>query len=93
MTGGTVSRSFKINFNKAFVYKVHQRLVEMKKEENRVHEDANAVKETVAVMNLGKARRSSAAKGDGAFAGADVGSTVSLNRQATGSTQRALCGV
>jgi hypothetical protein len=31
--------------------------------------------------------------GEGAAVGSNVGAGVSLNRQATGSTQRALCGV
>jgi hypothetical protein len=32
------------------------------------------------------------ASGEGAFAGAGCGSSVSLNRQASGSTQKALSG-
>jgi hypothetical protein len=93
LTGSSVSRSFKINFRKAFADKVGQRLKEMKIEENRVHDDAKAVKDEVALMKFGRAKATSGAKGDGAFAGAGIGSSVSLNRQASGSTQRALCGV
>jgi hypothetical protein len=93
LTGSPLSRSFKTNFRKAFVDKVGTRLNEMKIEENRVHQDANAVKEQVALMKLGRAKPVSGPSGAGAFAGGNVGSTVSLNRQASGSSQKALCGV
>jgi hypothetical protein len=93
LTGGKVSRGFKINFRKAFADKVGQRLREMKIEEGRVHEDANAVKSKLALMKLTTGKHYAGAKGDGAYAGAGIGSSVSLNRQASGSTQRALCGV
>jgi hypothetical protein len=93
LTGKTVSRSFKLNFRKAFADNVALRLFEMKKEENRVHDDADAVKNKLSQMRFGRARKMNGASGDGAFAGAGVGSSVSLNRQASGSTQKALCGV
>lgn len=93
LTGKTVSRSFKLNFRKAFADKVSQRLYEMKKEEGRVHEDANAVSSKLSTMRFGRASKLNGAKGEGAFAGAGVGSSVSLNRQATGSQTKALCGV
>lgn len=93
LTGAKVNRGFKVNFRKAFADKVGQRLREMKIEEGRVHEDANVVKSKLALMKLNTGKRYAGAKGDGAFAGAGIGSSVSLNRQASGSTQRALCGV
>lgn len=92
-TGSTVSRSFKLNFRKAFAIQVAQRLVEMKKEENRVHEDADAVSNKLSTMRLTRGKKFTAAKGDGAYSGATVGAGVSLNRQATGSAPKALCGV
>jgi hypothetical protein len=93
ITGGSVSRSFKLNFCKAFANKVALRLREMKLEENRVHEDKDAVRSKLSTMRLRKASKSQGPKGEGAMAGNAVGSTVSLNRQAKGSSQRALCGV
>jgi hypothetical protein len=93
LTGGSVSRSFKINFRKAFAEMVSSRLKEMKIEENRIHDDAKAVKDKVALMRFSRAKATTGANGAGAFAGAGVGSSVSLNRQASGSTRRALCGV
>ena len=93
LTGGSVSRSFKINFRKAFAIKVAERLVEMKKEQNRVHEDAEAVSNKLSTMRLSRGKRFTAAKGDGAYAGGTVGAGVSLNRQSTGSVTKQLCGV
>ena len=93
LTGGSVSRSFKINFRKAFANKVAERLVEMKKEQNRVHEDAEAVSNKLSTMRLSRGKRFTAAKGDGAYAGGTVGAGVSLNRPATGSVTKQLCGV
>lgn len=93
LTGSSLSRSFKTNFRKAFAEKVAVRLREMKIEQNRIHDDADAVKEQVALMNLGRAKRVAGASGSGAFAGSSVGSSVSLNRQASGASQKALCGV
>lgn len=93
LNGTSVSRSFKINFRKAFANKVAERLVEMKKEQNRVHEDAEAVSNKLSTMRLSRGKRFTAAKGDGAYAGGTVGSSVSLNRQATGSVTKQLCGV
>jgi hypothetical protein len=93
LTGGTVSRSFKINFRKAFADKVSQRLYEMKKEENRIHDDADVVSEKLSTMRLTRGRRMNGATGEGAVVGGDVGSNVSLRRQATGSVTKQLCGV
>lgn len=93
LNGKTVVRSFKINFRKAFADKVSQRLYEMKKEENRIHDDADVVSEKLSTMRLNRGRRMNGAKGEGALAGNDVGSNVSLRRQANGSSQKQLCGV
>lgn len=93
LTGSSVSRSFKTNFRKAFVQKVAQRLKEMKIEEGRCHEDADAVRKEASKLSLSRAKRVAGPAGAGAFAGADCGGNVSLRRQANGSAQRALCGV
>lgn len=93
LRGDTVSRSFKLNFRKAFADKVALRLFEMKKEENRVHEDADAVSSKLSTMRFGRAKKMTGASGAGAYVGSNVGAGVSLNRQASGSVQRQLCGV
>ncbi len=93
LTGATVSRSFKLNFRKAFADKVSVRLYEMKKEEGRVHDDADAVKNKLSAMRFGRAKKMTGAKGEGAYSGASVGSSVSLNRQTSGVSHKQLCGV
>jgi hypothetical protein len=93
LTGATVSRSFKLNFRKAFADKVALRLQEMKQEENRVHDDAEAVSNKLSKMRFGRARKFTGPQGAGATVGANVGAGVSLHRQANGSEQRQLCGV
>ena len=93
ITGKVISRSFKTNFKKAFVAKVEERLRDLKEQENRVHDDAEAVRKALAGKRFGT-RRVSGAAGAGATAGAGVGAGVSLNRQATGGAAvRALAGV
>ena len=93
LTGSSVNRNFKTNFRKAFANQIANRLIEMKKEEGRVHDDADAVKDKLSTMRFGRTRKFNGPTGDGAFAGAGVGSSVSLNRQASGSSQKQLCGV
>ena len=93
VTGKSVSRSFKLNFRKAFADKVAERLREMKVADNRVHDDANAVKTKLSTMRFGRAKKVNGATGAGAYAGAGVGAGVSLNRQASGSVTKQLCGV
>ena len=93
LTGKTVSRSFKLNFRKAFADKVAERLREMKVAENRVHDDADAVKSKLSTMRFGRAKKMNGANGAGAYAGSNVGAGVSLNRQASGSVTKQLCGV
>ena len=93
LTGATVSRSFKLNFRKAFADKVAERLREMKLAENRVHDDADAVKNKLSQMRFGRTKKMNGASGAGAYSGANVGAGVSLNRQASGSVTKQLCGV
>lgn len=93
LTGANLSRSFKINFKKAFANQVANRLREMKKEENRVHEDRKAVITALTKMRFNSSTKFRGAAGAGATAGSDVGGNVSLNRQASGSQRKQLCGV
>lgn len=94
LIGTKLSRSFKINFKKAFSNQVASRLYDMKKEENRVHEHKNATAKAVTLMRFNSSTNFKGAVGAGATAGADVGGSVSLNRQASGGgAQRALMGV
>ena len=93
ITGKTISRSFKLNFRKAFSEKVSERLREMKEAEGRVHDDADAVKNKLSAMRFGRAKKMNGANGSGAYAGSNVGAGVSLNRQASGSVTKQLCGV
>jgi len=93
LNGKTISRSFKLNFRKAFADNVALRLREMKEAEGRVHDDAKAVSDKLSTMRFGRAKKMNGANGEGAYAGAGVGSSVSLNRQATGSVTKQLCGV
>jgi len=93
LTGANLKRSFKINFKKAFAIQVADRLNEMKKEENRVHEDKQAVVTALSKMRFNSSTKFRSASGAGATAGADVGSNVSLNRQASGSQHKQLCEV
>ena len=91
--GTVISRSFKLNFRKAFADKVAERLKEMKLAENRVHDDADAVKNKLSTMRFGRSKKMNGASGAGAYSGANVGAGVSLNRQASGSVAKQLCGV
>lgn len=93
VSGATVSRSFKLNFRKAFADKVAVRLHEMKIAEGRVHDDAQAVSGQLSKMRFGRSKKMNGARGEGATVGSNVGAGVSLHRQANGSTQRQLCGV
>ena len=66
----------------------------MKKEEGRVHEHKDAVAKALTKHRFNRSTAFKGARGAGAVAGADVGGSVSLNRQASGGgTQRALTGV
>lgn len=90
MLGSTTSRSFKTNFRKSYVGMIAQRLKEMKDKE---HEHAGEVRNTLSKMRLSKGKKFTGAVGAGAYAGADAGSSVSLNRQTSGGNKTyALCG-
>ena len=94
LQGTKVSRSFKINFRKAFAEKVSLRLFDMKKEEGRIHEDKEAVDKKLSMMRFGRARKMNGATGAGAASGNQVGAGVSLHRQASGGgAMKQLCGV
>lgn len=91
LTGAKLSRSFKVNFKKAFSNQVASRLYDMKKEEGRVHEHKDAVAKALTKKRFNSSTNFKGARGAGAVAGADVGGSVSLNRQASGGgAQRAL---
>lgn len=93
LTGAKLSRSFKINFKKAFSNQVASRLWDMKEEEGRVHEHKDAVAKALTTKRFNRSTSFRGAQGAGAVAGADVGGSVSLNRQASGGgAQRALVG-
>jgi hypothetical protein len=51
------------------------------------------VKNKLSQMRFGRAKKMNGANGAGAYAGAGVGGSVSLNRQASGSVAKQLCGV
>lgn len=93
LTGKSISRSFKFQFKKAFADKVAARLYEMKKEENRVHEDAEAVKNKLTKMRFNRNKSFKGASGEGAYVGNSAGSSVSLHRQTSGASCKQLAGV
>lgn len=92
LTGKSMNKGFKANFRLAFARSVQKRLVEKKKEENRIHEHAGYTKDTLSTRRFAT-RRVSSAHGDGAYSGDSAGNSVSLHRQANGSAQRQLTGV
>jgi len=96
LTGKSMNKGFKANFRLAFARSVQQRLVEKKREENRVHEHAgytkDTLKDTLSTRRF-STHRVSSAHGDGAYSGDSAGNSVSLHRQANGSAQRQLTGV
>jgi hypothetical protein len=51
------------------------------------------VKNKLSAMRFGRAKKMNGANGAGAYSGANVGAGVSLNRQASGSVTKQLCGV
>lgn len=91
LTGQSVDRSFKKNFKIAFARSVQQRLIEKKKEENRIHEHSEYTKGYLSTMRFTR-RTAVGARGDGAFSGDSAGNSVSLHRQTNGSAQRQLTG-
>jgi len=84
---------FMEEFKVAFAMTVRDRLEQLKKEQNRVHEHAE---QTLAVYNGMALRRRRGGKvrlGEGAAAGACAGGNVSLNKQTSGSSMKQLSGV
>ena len=93
LNGTKLSRSFKINFRKGFAEMVMNRLYDKKKEEGRVHEHKEVVSKALAKRRFNTSRRMNGASGYGGNAGASAGGSVSLNRQASGASQKQLVGV
>jgi hypothetical protein len=87
-------RRFLHAFKQAFATQVCTRLRQMKQDENRVHEHAEYTSAIVKGYALRRARSTSTMRGGGgAEAGFSAGDSVSLRKQASGSSQRQLCGV
>jgi hypothetical protein len=92
LMGNVFNKSgFRSNFHKAFAQQVKDRLYEMKKE-REPHEHKEFTAAIVKQQRFGT-RRMNGASGWGAQLGGSAGSQVSLNKQAGGSSQRALMGV
>jgi len=84
-------RSFLEAFKITFADKVAERLAILKQEQNRIHEHKEVTAMAVSQRRWGLVRSyHRTAGGSGAMAGACAGSSVSLNRQATGRTVKAL---
>jgi len=81
------SKSFKHNFRLAFVQNVQERLKEMK---IKSHEHAQFTKSEIEKRRFGKTKHISSGRGDGANAGFSAGSSVSLNKQTAGASQKFL---
>ena len=91
LMGNVFNKSgFKSNFYKAFALKVQERLIEMKAE-REPHEHKEFTAAIVKQQRFGT-RKVAGASGWGAQLGGSAGSQVSLNKQATGASQRALTG-
>jgi hypothetical protein len=87
-------RKFLHAFKQAFATQVCTRLRQMKQDENRKHEHAEYTSAIVKGYALSRARSTSTMRGgSGAEAGFSAGDSVSLRKQASGSSQRQLCGV
>lgn len=93
LQGNTLSRSFKTNFRKGFAEQVMNRLQDKKKQEGRVHEHKAVTDKALSTKRFNTSRRMNGASGYGGNAGASAGGSVSLNRQASGASQKSLCGV
>lgn len=89
LNGKKMDRAFRINFKKAFAYRVNTRLQDMKEAEKTP--DELAVEKTVALMKF-RSTTAGYIRGEGANAGNNVGSNVSLNRQTSGASPLALTG-
>ena len=93
LQGNTLSRRFKTNFRKGFAEQVMNRLQDKKKQEGRVHEHKAVTDKALSTKRFNTSRRMNGASGYGGNAGASAGGSVSLNRQASGASQKSLCGV
>ena len=93
LQGAKLSRSFKTNFRKGFAEQVMDRLQDKKKQEGRVHEHKAVTDKALSTRRFNTSRRMNGASGYGGSAGASAGGSVSLNRQASGASQKSLCGV
>ena len=93
LQGNTLSRSFKTNFRKGFAEQVMNRLQDKKKQEGRVHEHKAVTDKALSTRRFNTSRRMNGASGYGGNAGASAGGSVSLNRQASGASQKQLAGV
>jgi hypothetical protein len=82
--------AFKVNFKKAFVTKVKERLIEMKLQRGD-HEHKEVVAIEIAKLKIPH-KKIKGASGLGAALGNSAGSQVSLNKQAGGSQRLALTG-
>jgi len=93
LQGNTLSRSFKTNFRKGFAEQVMNRLQDKKKQEGRVHEHKAVTDKALSTRRFNTSRRMNGASGYGGNAGASAGGSVSLNRQASGASQKQIVGV
>ena len=93
LQGNTLSRSFKTNFRKGFAEQVMNRLQDKKKQEGRVHEHKAVTDKALSTKRFSRGRAMNGANGYGANAGASAGGSVSLNRQASGASQKQIVGV
>ena len=93
LQGAKLSRSFKTNFRKGFAEQVMNRLQDKKKQEGRVHEHKAVTDKALSTRRFNTSRRMNGASGYGGNAGASAGGSVSLNRQASGASQKQIVGV
>ena len=93
LQGNKLSRSFKTNFRKGFAEQVMNRLQDKKKQEGRVHEHKAVTDKALSTKRFSRGRAMNGANGYGANAGASAGGSVSLNRQASGASQKQIVGV
>tara|TARA_B100000003_G_scaffold30422_1_gene24417 strand:+ start:2064 stop:2744 length:681 start_codon:yes stop_codon:yes gene_type:complete len=93
LQGTKLSRSFKTNFRKGFAEQVMNRLQDKKKQEGRVHEHKAVTDKALSTRRFNTSRRMNGATGYGGNAGASAGGSVSLNRQASGASQKQIVGV
>ena len=83
---------FMEQFKIAFALTVRNRLAQLKKDQNRVHEHAEQALAFYNKMQLRKGRTVSYKLGEGATAGFCAGNSVSLNKQTSGSSMKQLSG-